>query len=108
MRVWASGSAGICVVAPALETAVLCAGITVVTFFELGAFLRRAIGLGVVFAYAILSAAIYRTWVPVVTRIVVVTIFGAIDGEMDADSRDCVTAVRRATVVVVTFFIYDT
>ena len=94
-------------VAPALQTGVLRAWIAVVTFFEFGAFLRSAIGFGVVAAYAIFPTAIYRARVPVVTRVVVVTIFRAIDGEMDTNPRDRVTAVCCASVVVVTVGIHD-
>lgn len=93
--------------APALETGVLRAWVAVVTFFELGAFLRRAIGFGFVAADTIFPAAIYRAWVSVVTSAVIVTIFRAIDGKMDTHAHDRVTAVCRASVVVVTVSIYD-
>ena len=88
-------------VAPTLETGILSAGVSVVTFFELCALFGLAFGLGVMGADPLGSAKVEGAGVSVVTVVVSVAVFGTLDGKVDAFSRDCIAAIRRAPVVIV-------
>jgi len=47
------------------------------------------------------STKVECAWVPVVAVVVGFAVLGAVDGKMDAFTCDCITAIRRAAVVII-------